>query len=241
MLKDYGYYHSIESMGTLDGPGLRFVLFLQGCNARCLYCHNPDTWKLNGGKKITVNEVYNMFMKKKGYYKNGGITISGGEPLLQIEFLIQLCSKFKSENIHVCIDTAGMIFNEIKLLELIKYVDLFLVDIKTTNLKKHEKLTAQTNQNNSKLIQFLNKHKKFMWIRHVVVPGLTNTKDDLINLGKYVKTLDTVLKLQLLPYHNMAVFKYEELNIKYPLKNTKNCSKKDLSFAQKYVNLGLTS
>lgn len=242
MLNNVGYYHSIETMGAVDGPGIRFILFLSGCTMRCLYCHNPDTWSLNKGKEITVEEVWNLFEKKKNFYQNGGITISGGEPTLQLDFLISLCQKFKQNNIHVCVDTSAVLFTEqkqVKYEQLIKYVDLFLIDIKTMNPQKHVTLTKQKSQPVFDFINFLEQKNKKFWIRHVIVPNLTTNEEELIKLGKYVKTLKNMAKLQLLPYHSMAIFKYKELNLKYPLLTTPDCGDLTLKKAQEFVAKGL--
>lgn len=232
-------YHSIETLGTLDGPGVRFVLFLQGCPLRCLYCHNPDTWALNKGKKISVSEVIEMYEKKKDFYTNGGITISGGEPLMQIDFLLELCKQLKKRNIHVCVDTSAIMYKtssyKEKIETLIDYVDLFLVDIKTMNKNLHVSLTSKKSQPVFDFINLLETKQKNMWIRHVVVPNLTNNHDDLVMLGEYLSTLTRVSKLQLLPYHSMAIFKYEELNIKYPLLDTSDCTSDELSRAKQIV------
>lgn len=232
-------YHSIETLGTLDGPGVRFVLFLQGCPLRCLYCHNPDTWNTSTGKEISIREVISLYEQKKDFYINGGITISGGEPMMQIEFLLELCKEMKQRNVHVCIDTSAIMYKnkyyKTKIEELINYVDLFLVDIKSMNWQKHIKLTGQSSEPVFDFITLLETKHKNMWIRHVVVPNLTTTHKDLEMLGEYLATLKRVSKLQLLPYHTMALFKYKELNLKYPLENVSDCDTSELSRAKQIV------
>lgn len=232
-------------MGTVDGPGVRMVVFLQGCPMRCLYCHNPDSWKIKSGKVWEISEVINQFNSKRLFYKNGGITFSGGEPLMQIEELITICKKLHDENVHVCVDTSGIMFSndfyKDKIKELIEYVDLFLIDVKTINERFHEELTKNKLQPVINFIHFLDKHHKKMWVRHVVVPGLTTNETDLINLGKFVSKLNNVEKIQLLPYHSMAKFKYDELNIKYPLIDVKDCDSNTLKEARKNFLLGLKS
>ena len=201
-----GMVHSTESFGSVDGPGIRFIVFLQGCHMRCQYCHNPDTWAMESNK--------------------GGMTVSGGEALLQIDFLIALFTKAKEQGIHCTLDTCALPFrNKPRYLEkfdkLMAVTDLVLLDIKEINEEQHKIVTSQTNKNILACAQYLSDIGKPVWIRHVLVPGLTDRDDDLIELGKFVKTLKNVDKFEILPYHTMGEFKWRELGIPYSLEGVK--------------------
>lgn len=218
-----GYIHSIESFGTVDGPGVRFVVFTQGCSMRCKYCHNPDTWKIGEGTRMSADELLKQYMKNRFFYKNGGITVTGGEPLLQVDFLIELFRKAKELNIHTCIDTSGITYREgntaygKKLDELMQYTDLVMLDIKHMDVEEHKKLTGQGNENIFAFAKYLEEKKIPVWIRHVVVPGITDQREYLVKLGRFLATLSNVKALDVLPYHVMGVGKYKELGIEYPL------------------------
>ena len=219
-----GFIHSTESFGTVDGPGIRFVVFMQGCPMRCAYCHNPDTWEIGVGKETSVDEIISQYNKNRPFYKDGGITVTGGEPLLQIDFLIELFMKAKEENIHTCIDTSGITYNEnpeyIKKLELLlKYTDLIMLDIKHIDPEKHKKLTGHDNKAVLGFAKFLEKTGVSVWIRHIIVEGITDEASDLVKLGEFIGALTNVHALDVLPYHTMGVNKYKELNIEYPLKD----------------------
>ncbi len=223
-----GYIHSFESFGTVDGPGIRFIVFMQGCPLRCLYCHNPDTWKTNINKQYEAIEVKNEIIKYKRYFTNGGVTISGGEPLMQIDFVIELLKLLKKEKIHVAIDTSGITFTEKtkpKFDELIKYVDLFLLDIKHIDDLKHQDLTKVSNVNILNFARYLSDNKKDVWIRHVLVPNYTTDTKYLKQLRSFIETLNNVKKIEVLPYHTMGIVKYQQMNIEYPLKNVEAPSK----------------
>ena len=216
-----GNIHSIETCGTVDGPGVRFVVFFQGCPMRCLYCHNPDTWAIDKNKEMSVKEILLKYDGVKEFCK-GGITVTGGEPLLQIDFLTELFRQAQGKNIHTALDTSGVLFtpeNTEKFDELIKYTNLVLLDIKQIDNEKHKKLTGHSNKNILAFAKYLSDKNIPMWIRHVVVPSITDNKEDLRHLGEFIGTLKTVEALDVLPYHNMAVKKYEELGIDYPLKD----------------------
>mgnify|MGYP000019242755 CR=1 FL=1 len=225
-----GLVHSTESFGSVDGPGVRFVVFMQGCHMRCQYCHNPDTWKMTeetGAVWKSADELLNQALRYRPYWKNeGGITISGGEPLLQIDFLLEFFKKAKEKGIHTVIDTAGGPFTReepffSKFQELMKYTDLLLVDIKHIDNKYHKVLTGRSNENILDMIRYLSDIKKPIWIRHVLVPGETDFDEDLQALGDYVKTLSNVQKFEVLPYHTMGEFKWRELGWDYPLTGVK--------------------
>lgn len=219
--------HSFETFGTLDGPGIRFIIFFSGCPLRCKYCHNPDTWFTENSTEYSVDEIVEMVNKYKHYYKLGGVTVSGGEPLLQIDFVISLFKELKQNGFHTAIDTSGCLFNEnnnilmSKYNELIKYTDLFLLDIKHIENEECIKLTGKTNQNTLSFTQYLSKNKKNIWIRHVLVPYITDENKYLYKIREFLNTLETVERVDVLPYHSMGVSKYEKLKLSYPLKSTR--------------------
>ena len=238
-----GKIHSIETFGTVDGPGIRFVLFLKGCPMRCKYCHNPDTWTMDGAQIVEDSEIVDRVKRYRSYYKNGGVTISGGEPLLQIDFLTSLCKKLKEENFHVAVDTSGITYNKdnlevvAKFDELIKYVDLFLVDIKHINNEEHKKLTGQSNENILEFAKYLDSHNKKMWIRHVLVPGITTPEEYLHQTKEFINTLANVEKVEVLPYHTMGITKYKQLGIPYPLEGVEPPTKEQVATAKDILKI----
>lgn len=213
-----GNIHSYESFGTVDGPGIRFVIFAQGCVLRCQYCHNPDTWSLDEPKMIVSPEtLLQEVMKYKVYFqKRGGVTFSGGEPLLQAEFVKEFFKLCKNEGIHTALDTSGNFLNE-QVKELLDYTDLVLLDIKTINVNLHPILTGVQLENSLRFLDYLQEIQKPSWIRHVVVPTITDNEDDLKALARHIKRYSVVEKVELLPYHAIGTFKYKELKKKYPL------------------------
>ena len=234
-----GKIHSFFAGGTVDGPGIRFVIFLKGCPLRCLYCHNPDTWTQDNSIIQTVDEVYNQAIKYRGYFSNGGgVTITGGEPLVQIDFVIELFKKFKDNNIHTALDTSGILFDKSnkellnKFYELIKYTDLFLLDIKHIDNNKHIELTGKSNKNVLDFARFLSDNNKDMWIRHVLVPGITLNDEYLNKTKEFIDTLNTVKKIEVLPYHTMGIVKYENLGIEYKLKDVIPPTKEEVRHAK---------
>ena len=232
-----GNIHSIESMGTVDGPGIRFVVFFQGCPARCLYCHNPDSWSTKENQLISSDEIIKQYESVKEFCK-GGITVTGGEPMLQIDFLTELFRKSKEKNIHTCLDTSGILFNidnTKKTDELLKYTDLILLDIKHINEAEHKKLTGHSNKNVLDFAKYLSEKNIPVWIRHVVVPGITYNEKYLTELGKFISKLKNIKALDVLPYHNMAIHKYEELKIDYKLKNTEPLTKDEAIKARNII------
>ena len=214
-----GRIHSVESFGSADGPGVRYIVFLKGCNMRCQYCHNPDTWAKDGGELMTPEEVLKKALRYKTYWKEkGGITVSGGEALLQIDFVTELFRLAKEKGVNTCLDTSGNPFSleepfKSKFDELMKYTDLFMLDIKHMDDAAHRKLTGQTNQNILEMAAYLSDHGKAMWIRHVLVPGITTEEDELYRLRSFLDTLKTVERVEVLPYHTLGVFKWKELGI----------------------------
>lgn len=239
-----GYVHSIESCGTVDGPGIRLVVFLQGCPMRCLYCHNPDTWKPNTGNMMSVEEILEEYDKKRHFYKSGGITCTGGEPLLQIDFLIELFSKCKELGIHTTLDTSGITFNENpeylkKLDTLLEVTSLIMLDIKHIDPVEHVKLTKQENTNILKFAKYVDNKNVDIWIRHVVVPGITLNDEYLYRLGQFIAELKNLKALDVLPYHTMGVVKYENLGMEYPLKDLESLDKEAAVEARKVILKGM--
>lgn len=224
-----GNIHSYESMGTVDGPGIRFVIFLQGCPLRCKFCHNPDTWDI---KEKKIQESPEDTLKKIKRYKNyfgkkGGVTVTGGEPLVQSEYVLELFKLCKQEGIHTALDTSGYIFNE-KVKEVLKYTDLVLLDIKALDKEIYRDLTRVELDNTLKFLKYLQEIKKPVWIRHVVVPTITDNNELLEEMAKFISKFENVEMVEILPYHTLGVFKYKELGIEYPLKNID-----DLSYERK--------
>ncbi len=240
-----GYIHSKESFGTVDGPGIRYVLFMQGCPMRCLYCHNPDTWDIGKGEAITPEEVIGEFNKNCSFYSKGGITVSGGEPLLQVDFLIGLFKKAKEENIHTCIDTSGVTYNPEnkeytdKLNELMQYTDLVMLDIKHINPSAHKNLTGKDNGRILEFAKFLEEKNIPLWIRHVIVEGYTDKPEDLISLGEFIGRLKNLKALDVIPYHNMGEVKYKELGIEYPLQGMQSLTTSRVQEAKKHILEGI--
>jgi len=240
-----GFIHSIESFGTVDGPGIRFVVFLQGCPLRCLYCHNPDTWDKHKGTEKTADEILEEFNKNRDFYKRGGITVTGGEPLLQIDFVTELFRKAKEQDIHTCIDTSGVVFNKNsdeqlkKFDELVKYTDLVMLDIKHIDPEGHKTITGSSNKNVLAFAEYLDEKNITIWVRHVVVKGYTDNKDDLRRLGRYLAHLKNLKALDVLPYHTMGVQKYKELGIDYRLDGLEPLSIQDAIKAKSYIMEGL--
>lgn len=221
------YVHSIESFGNVDGPGIRYVIFFQGCMLRCKYCHNPDTWKMQNpnAREYTVEQLVKQIIRYRPFFEaseGGGVTVSGGESLLQLDFVLELFRQLKSIGINTCVDTCGGFYvstptmNE-KMLELISLTDLFLVDLKHIDDEIHTKLTKRTNKNIIQFTNFLSENNAKMWIRHVLVPEWTDDDYYLGKLKEYIDTLNGVERIEVLPYHDMAKYKYKELGIEYEL------------------------
>ena len=238
--KILGNIHSIETCGTVDGPGVRFVVFVQGCPLRCQYCHNPDTWDLSENKKMSVAQILKKYEGVKEFCK-GGLTITGGEPLLQIDFVTELFKQAKKQNIHTALDTSGITFNPEntdKIDRLMKYTDLVLLDIKHVDDKEHKKLTGHSNQRILEFAKYLSDNNKDMWIRHVVVPELTYNEKYLRALGSQLRNYTNIKALDVLPYHDMAVSKYENLGYKYPLEGVRALTKDEALQARIWIVKG---
>lgn len=223
--KVLGRIHSLESFGTVDGPGTRFVVFVQGCPMRCAYCHNPDTWEMNAGTLMEPSYIIEQYERNSPFYQNGGgITVTGGEPLMQVDFLIELFTLAKAKNIHTCIDSSGIAYNPDnkpfveKLDKLMTLTDLVMLDIKHIDPEKHLELVKQPNTNILKFAAYLNEKNVDMWIRHVVVPGYTDDEKYLFDLGYFIGQFKNLKALDVLPYHTMGETKYEKLGIEYRLK-----------------------
>lgn len=236
-----GYVHSIESFGTVDGPGIRLVVFMQGCPMRCLYCHNPDTWKIGAGKETDAKDIIEEYNKNRAFYKKGGITVTGGEPLVQIDFLIELFRLCKKNGIHTCIDTSGVTYSETnleymaKLDELMDCTSLVLLDVKHIDSDKHKELTGRKNENILAFAKYLEEKRKPLWVRHVVLPGYTDDKEDLTRLGEFIGGLKNLHALDVLPYHTLGVSKYAELGIEYPLEGKPSATAADAARAKSII------
>ena len=220
-----GYIHSVETFGTVDGPGIRFIVFVQGCGLRCAYCHNPDSWKMLEGKQQEIDELVSDMLKYKEFFETsgGGITVSGGEPMLQMEFVTELFKECKKHGIHTNIDTSGdIIFNtdakREQFTKLLEVTDMFMLDIKQIDPVKHKELTGKDNAHILEFGREISKAGKPMWIRHVLVPGITDDEADLQKTAEYIKTLKTVERIDVLPYHSMGEYKWAQMGYDYPLK-----------------------
>ena len=237
--KYYAKVHSIESFGTVDGPGIRFVLFLQGCHLQCKYCHNRDTWDINGGEYRTLDDILEKIRRYKNYMilSGGGVTVTGGEPLLQVKFLIELFKKLKAEGIHTCIDTSGIVAITDDIKEVLKYTDLVLLDIKHIDDEKCKKLVGVSNKRELEFAQYLSENNIKIWIRQVLVPGYTDDEQDLLKLKKFIKSLKTVENIQILPYHNMGKYKWEKLGLKSELENVRQANQDDVDRAKKILGI----
>ena len=238
-----GKIHSVFSGGTVDGPGIRFVVFMQGCPLRCKYCHNPDSWNIKNGEERSVSDLLNEIVRYKSYYgQKGGVTVSGGEPLLQIDFVTELLKQAKSRGINTAVDTSGFTFDissdeVVKKHELLdEYVDLYLLDIKHIDDDKHKSLTGVHNQNTLNYAKWLSSRGKRIWIRHVLVPSLTDDDESLIKLSEFIKTIN-VEKVEVLPYHTMGEVKYQNLGIEYPLKGIEPPSKEVVEKAKRILGV----
>lgn len=231
-----GRVHSIETFGTVDGPGIRFIVFMQGCPLRCKYCHNRDTWDAKGGKEYTTDELISEVLKYSSYMKfsGGGLTVSGGEATLQPEFVAELFAKAKKNGIHTCLDTSGFVDID-KIDPILDNTDLVLLDLKHMIDDKAKDLTGVTIQKTLKLAKHLDERNIPVWIRHVLVPGITDDRENLEALGKFVSTLNNVDRLELLPYHTIGVHKWESMGIEYELKGVPDATPEDIKKASQVL------
>lgn len=230
-----GRIHSLESFGTVDGPGVRFVVFVQGCPMRCAYCHNPDTWEMNAGTLMEPSYIIEQYERNISFYKGGGITVTGGEPLMQVDFLVELFTLAKEKGIHTCIDSSGIAYKPdanpewlAKLDKLMPLTDLVMLDIKHIDPEKHKELTSQPNDGILAFARYLDEKHIDMWIRHVVVPGITDDDKYLEQLGYFIGQFKNLKALDVLPYHTMGESKYEKLGMEYKLKGVPAMDKSKL-------------
>ena len=236
-----GRIHSYESFGTVDGPGIRFVVFFQGCPMRCRYCHNPDTWAERGGREVSAEEVVGEALKYKRYFAGGGgVTATGGEPLFQLDFLLELLAALKRRGVHTCVDTSGICFSEAdaRYDRLLALTDLFLLDIKHIDDTAHRFLTGRSNAAPIAFAKFLSERGKRMWVRHVLVPGLTDDDAALVRLRGFLDTLANVERIEVLPYHTMGVQKYRAAHAPYPLEGVSAPAAERVDNAKRILRAG---
>lgn len=227
-----GLIHSFESFGTKDGPGIRFVFFLQGCPLRCLYCHNPDTWKMNESvHELSPQEAFSEVEKVKGFIKSGGVTVSGGEPLLQTDFLLEFFKLCKQNGIHTAVDTSGYVLND-KVKAVLEYTDLILLDVKHINPDKYQILTSKPLEPTLQFIQYLSEINKPMWVRYVLVPGYSDDEQDLNDWAKYISQFKNVERVDVLPFHQMGIHKWEQVGVDYKLKDIQPPTREEVQKAE---------
>lgn len=233
-----GRIHSIETMGLTDGPGIRMVTFFQGCKLRCKYCHNPDTWKLSEGEEIGAKELVQKAIRYKPYFNSsgGGVTCSGGEPLLQPEFLIEFLKSCKDNGLHTAIDTAGYGIGRYE--EILKYTDLVILDVKHVHQRRFNELTGGAMEVFWDFVKALNKSNTDVWIRHVVVPGVTDSEEHIYKLKELIGQINKVKNIQLLPYHTLGVHKYESMDISYPYYNLSPMDIEEIKGLEKIIHKG---
>lgn len=239
-----GKIHSLESFGTVDGPGIRYVVFFQGCPMRCLYCHNPDTWDSGDGEWMESGEIIGNILRNREFYASGGLTATGGEPLMQMDFLSELFRQAKAAGIHTALDTSGALFDEKstdRMDELMANTDLVLLDIKELGDADHRVLTGRGNGNILAFARYLAAIKKSVWVRHVVVPGITNEPKKLYALGRFLAGLPNVEKLEVLPYHSMGRVKYESMGLSYPLADTPQLTRAEAAAAEALIREGMAA
>ena len=241
-----GFTHSIESFGSVDGPGIRFILFVQGCGLKCSYCHNPDSWVMKEGKEMEVDHVLSEVLKYKEFFacSGGGITVSGGEPLLQMPFVTELFKACQKHGIHTNLDTSGDLrltteARREQLRGLLKYTDMVMLDIKLMDAAGHKALTGKTNEHILELGRFISETGTPMWIRRVLVPGVTDDLTDLQQTADYISTLDAVEKIEVLPYHAMGEYKWEKMGMTYPLPGKEAPSEEAVAQAEEILQAGL--
>lgn len=235
----YARIHSIESFGTVDGPGIRFVIFMQGCALKCKYCHNRDTWDINGGNLISVDDLLDKIERYKSYIlpSGGGVTVTGGEPLLQVKFLINLFKELKKRNIPTAIDTSGIVNITDDIKELLSLTDLVLLDIKHINDEKCKDLVGFSNKKELEFARYLSDNNIPVWIRQVIIPGITDDEKDLLDLKQFVSSLNNVKKIELMPYHELGKFKWENLGLKYELEGVSVATTEDIKRAKKILGI----
>ncbi len=239
-----GHIHSFETFGSVDGPGVRFVVFVQGCRMRCRYCHNPDTWKIGEGELWNAEDIMNKALRYKPYWGNeGGVTVSGGEPLLQLEFVTELFELLKKNGINTCLDTAGGPFNDdpewlAAFDRLMRSTDLVMLDIKHIDSAKHKELTGIPNENILECARHMDELGTKMWIRHVLVPGYTDSDEQLNGIHEFVSQLRNVTRVEVLPYHMFGKFKWEKLGLKYTLEDVDVPTDESVKHAKEILHAG---
>jgi len=235
----YGKIHSIESFGTVDGPGIRFVIFMQGCMLKCKYCHNRDTWDVCNGTLTSADELLSKIERYKSYIlpSGGGVTVSGGEPLLQPKFLITLFKELKKRNIPTAIDTSGMVNLTDDIKVLLSFTDLVLLDIKHINDKKSKNLVGFSNKKELEFAKYLSDNNIPVWIRQVIIPGITDDESDLLELKKFINSLQNVQKVELIPYHELGKFKWANLNLNYELEGIPSATSKDIERVKEILEI----
>lgn len=232
-----GYIHSIETMGLVDGPGIRVVIFMQGCPLRCIFCHNPETWKGKINKKVTSKEIVDEVRKYRPYIEmGGGVTFSGGEPLFQSEFLLEMLKMCKKSGIHTCLDTSGTGYDNKYLDEILKYTDLVILDIKAIDEDNYKKITGKDMKEFEYFINRLSLSNNKLWLRQVIVPTINDNEEYILKLKEYINKFNNVEKVELLPYHSMSKQKYEKLKIKYRLDGIDDMDKVKLENLEKVLN-----
>lgn len=239
-----GFVHSVETFGSVDGPGVRYVIFLQGCKLRCQFCHNPDTWNRRGGEPVTAEDMLAHALKYRAYWgKKGGITVSGGEPLLQMDFLIELFTSAKEEEVHTCLDTAGQPFSRQepffgKFGRLMQVTDLVLLDIKHMDREQHKRLTGHDNDNILDMARYLSDIRKPVWLRHVLVPERSDYDEYLLQLDAFARSLKNVRRFEVLPYHTLGIHKWEQLRMPYPLSGIDPPAKERVAYVNELLHTG---
>lgn len=238
-----GYIHSIESFGAVDGPGVRYTVFFQGCPMRCIYCHNPDTWEIGKGNEMSVEDVLSGLFRNREFYRHGGLTATGGEPMLQLDFLTQLFTRAKEKGISTCLDTSGICFDpeqREKMLTLIRVTDLVLLDLKHIERKVHRELTGCGNERILAFAEFLQEQRVPFWVRHVVVPGITDQEASLLSLGHFLRPLTCMERLEVLPYHSMGEVKYQALGLEYKLHGVPQLSREEAKSAEAVIRRSMS-
>ena len=237
-MEQIGRIHSIETFGTVDGPGVRYVVFFAGCPMRCQYCHNPDTWDMTVGQQMQVDEVLSRLLRNAAFYETGGITATGGEPTMQIEFLTALFEAAKAQGIHTCLDTCGILFEDNAAYErLMACTDLVMLDIKHSDKEGHIALTGRKNDSVVAFLDYLTRIGKEVYIRHVLVPGITDTKEELLGVKAMISGRENISKVEILPYHELGIVKYEKLGIEYPLRGVRPADSKDVAAAYEILDI----
>ena len=232
--KAYAKVHSVDTFGTVDGPGIRFLLFLQGCSIQCKYCQNRDTWDIAGGEYYSIDDIINKVLRYKEFImpNGGGVTVSGGEPLLQPKFLAEFFQRLKKESINTCIDTSGMVPLTSDIKKVLSFTDLVLLDIKHIDSEKCKALTGFSNKLELEFARYLSDNNIPTWIRQVIIPGITDDKQDLIRLKEFIDTLKNVEKVEFLPYHTLGKHKWADLGLKYELEGVCDATEDDIKKAE---------